>query len=164
MREYLKRRYQTRMAQAKIFLGGVCVRCGSYDFLELDHIDPSTKKWTVSAISWMSESGFWDEVKKCQLLCETCHIQKTREDRGSKNARETHGTLSSYRYCKCVECRYAKSQWSKRYYKRTNISRTVLHGTRSGYLKEIRSKTLVCDLCREANKIYHQQLRQRKVS
>lgn len=32
-----------------------------------------------------------------------------------RKADKTHGTLSSYRYCKCVLCKKAKSAWQKSY-------------------------------------------------
>ena len=56
---------------------GPCVLCGSWEKLELDHIDPSTK---VSHRVWSwSENRRAEELLKCQILCEACHMSKTRE-------------------------------------------------------------------------------------
>ncbi|QZE11514.1 hypothetical protein SEA_JADA_173 [Streptomyces phage Jada] len=35
---------------------------------------------TIARASSRSESFFWEEVSKCQLLCKPCHIDKTAED------------------------------------------------------------------------------------
>jgi 5-methylcytosine-specific restriction endonuclease McrA len=62
-------------------LGGRCVRCGSTEDLEFDHIDPTTKWFPVGA----GMSRAWDvlveEALKCQLLCPPCHREKGAKDR-----------------------------------------------------------------------------------
>lgn len=114
MKDYMLRRYHKRMQAAKDHLGGKCVKCGALNDLELDHIDRSTKSFTIGNLWSVNEKRFWEEVNKCQLLCMACHEQKTLIDMGQKSARLTHGTLSSYRYCKCAECKAAKSAYSKK--------------------------------------------------
>lgn len=52
------------------------------------------------------------EVAKCQLLCFGCHLEKTLMDKGIQ--RWKHGTLSGYRYCRCAECKKAKSDHSRK--------------------------------------------------
>jgi 5-methylcytosine-specific restriction endonuclease McrA len=42
MRTYIKARRKVRRARLIELLGGQCVRCGSTDELEFDHIDPET--------------------------------------------------------------------------------------------------------------------------
>ena len=87
-------------------LGGECVRCGATEGLEFDHIDPSTKKFTISGLS-----RAWDdlvaEAAKCQLLCEPCHVAKGAEDRPELQ----HGTYYVYWYwnCRCDRCRAANA-------------------------------------------------------
>jgi hypothetical protein len=97
-------------------LGGVCSHCPSTTELELDHIDPATKSFTVSKLGSCNEVKFWAEVDKCQLLCTDCHQAKTLVDLNRVSAKITHGTLSSYRYCKCDLCRKAKSDYSRQKY------------------------------------------------
>lgn len=77
---YMKKRWNKRRQLAITFLGGICVVCGADKNLEFDHIDPSTKVMTVARASSRSEDFFWNEVKKCQLLCNRCHKEKTRSD------------------------------------------------------------------------------------
>lgn len=116
MREYMKKRYHTRVALAKKLLGGECSRCGSTDRLQFDHKDRSGKQFTICKfIAGCSELKLIEELKKCQLLCEPCHIEKTRQDLNQQNARKTHGTLSSYRYCKCDLCKRAWYDYSNAY-------------------------------------------------
>ena len=83
MNDYMKQRWAKRRAAAVHALGGCCARCGSTDALEFDHIDPSTKEFTIAKASSFSETRFQSEISKCQLLCRTCHIVKTAEDNAS---------------------------------------------------------------------------------
>jgi len=64
--------------RAKYFEGKSCVNCGSKNNLELDHIDPYEK---VSHRIWSwKEERFLEEVKKCQILCNPCHMEKSLKD------------------------------------------------------------------------------------
>jgi 5-methylcytosine-specific restriction endonuclease McrA len=110
--EWLKRR---RLAAIEQF-GGKCIKCGSEEDLEFDHIDKKTKvrKGDHAMWSW-SEHRRNEELKKCQLLCEKCHIQKTIDERISdgRYTEPPHGTVSRYRSkiwgCKCSQCRAANT-------------------------------------------------------
>jgi hypothetical protein len=65
------------------WLGERCVVCRESDAaqLQFDHIDPRTKRTTVSALL---DTGTWvrilEEAAKCQLLCVECHKEKTRAE------------------------------------------------------------------------------------
>lgn len=61
-------------------LGGKCVKCGCTERLEFDHIDPSTKSFNISAGYHKSKEVLQEELAKCQLLCNKCHIEKSKED------------------------------------------------------------------------------------
>lgn len=54
---------------------GPCAKCGSWDNLELDHIDRTTKV-THAVWSW-SEKKRSEELEKCQVLCCDCHRKKS---------------------------------------------------------------------------------------
>ncbi len=122
MRQYMLRRYHTRRQDAIKALGGKCVICGDLENLEFDHKDRGLKGFTIAKGWSIGEERFWQEINKCQLLCKVCHHKKTLIDMGQKDARQTHGTLSSYRYCKCDLCREGKSRWQREYNKRTRSS------------------------------------------
>lgn len=118
MRVYLAKRYQKRRAWALTLLGGKCVSCGSRDLdnLQFDHKDPSTVSFRISERWLTSLKTLEKELAKCQLLCRFCHYLKTLQDTGKTSAFGTHGTLSSYRHCKCDICKAAKSAHSKAAY------------------------------------------------
>lgn len=121
-RKYNRERYRRQRASYIEALGGKCVTCGATERLEIDHIDPQTKSFTVASKPTMSPRKVAIELQKCQLLCRSCHIAKTYKDKGQVNARLTHGTLSSYRYCHCDKCRAAQAAYMKAYYaKRRNL-------------------------------------------
>lgn len=111
-------RYYRRRALAIDLLGGSCVECRSTDNLHFDHIDASTKTYDVSGILLHG----WDKVKmeleKCQLLCRTCHENKTLVERNSQLS--AHGTLNRYRKykCRCDTCKKAvakyKGEWRRK--------------------------------------------------
>ena len=114
-REYNKARYHIRRQAFIEQLGGQCLKCGSRKALEIDHIDPTQKSYDVGRFWALRIETVTAELSKCQLLCKACHISKTRSDNGQTDARTTHGTLSSYRYCKCALCREAKARWTRFY-------------------------------------------------
>jgi hypothetical protein len=122
MREYMLRRYHERRQYAIRLLGGKCVKCGGQLNLEIDHIDPKEKSFGLGKLWSVSWERFEAELKKCQLLCKEHHIDKTLADRGQRRAEGTHGTLSSYRYCRCSLCKAAWNKWSRQYRRRRRQS------------------------------------------
>jgi 5-methylcytosine-specific restriction endonuclease McrA len=105
-------RYHRRRKMALDFLGGRC-ECGSTKNLEFDHKIRSEKLFSIARMWGVAEVVFWKEIKKCQLLCAECHEKKTLRDLGQISAKTSHGTLSSYRYCRCASCREANNQYQR---------------------------------------------------
>jgi hypothetical protein len=107
-----KERKQRRRAHLLEMLGGKCVRCGTTDGLVFDHIDPSTKAFTIGGNLERPWDVLLAEVRKTQLLCPPCHKIKGTEDRPES----PHGTI--YRYsdlgCRCDLCRAANAAKSAR--------------------------------------------------
>jgi hypothetical protein len=64
-----------RKRRKSFFSDKECNHCGSTEDLELDHINRLTKI-THNVWSW-SEDRRNDELKKCQVLCNSCHTKKT---------------------------------------------------------------------------------------
>lgn len=90
------------------YLGGHCLKCGTTERLEFDHLDPAIKR-TSQFLNW-AQAAAKVELRRCQLLCYDCHKAKTDENK-DRAYRIKHGTL---RYallhgCKCQECQIAKS-------------------------------------------------------
>ena len=77
----LEHRKETRKQLVEYLKAHPCVVCGESDpvVLQFDHIDPSTKKASVSRL--MSGTRKWEtilkEIEKCQVLCANCHARKT---------------------------------------------------------------------------------------
>ena len=114
-REYQRKRYHRRRDSAIKQLGGQCVICQSTKNLEIDHIDRTKKSYKVSNLGGLSERKLQSELKKCQLLCRDCHSKKTILETGRKLAKGNHGTVSTYRYCRCKECKRAKRDYFQEY-------------------------------------------------
>ena len=107
MNNYMKNRWIKRRQLAVDYLGGRCVKCESLEDLEFDHIDQQTKICSIARASSFSESRFWAEVDKCQLLCESCHKEKHKSDAEC-------GTVQRYwRGCKCNPCKAAYAAYMK---------------------------------------------------
>lgn len=110
-----QRKYQREWKakrRAEWFEGKKCVQCGSTKNLELDHIDPA-KKVHHDVWSWAKRRRE-AELRKCQPLCEKCHMQKTVETR---EVRTDHGHAGMYQLhdCRCARCRAWKSASDRLY-------------------------------------------------
>ena len=123
MKEYMLKRYHQRRAKAVELLGGRCQKCGALSSLEIDHIRPKSKTFDLGRLWSIAENKYLKELKKCQLLCDECHNNKSIIDHGHKKAKGTHGTISAYRYCKCDLCRQAKRDWYQTYKNEHNARR-----------------------------------------
>jgi len=75
--------YQARRKAEWFAQNGPCRKCGGWENLEVDHIDPSTKI-THNIWCWPLERRL-AELAKCQVLCESCHLEKTKQDLRSIN-------------------------------------------------------------------------------
>ena len=148
-REYQLARYHRRRAAAVAQLGGRCVRCGSTDDLDFDHVDPGTKRFTIAArLVSVTENVLQAELAKCQLLCRSCHVEKTRAEQRTR----VHGTASMYRRgedgvsgCRCGPCLEAAAVYHRRYMKGKK-RRTCSVCRRRTYL--VVGNPPVCDRCR----------------
>lgn len=98
-REY-QRRWKAKR-RADFFKDKACAKCGSSERLELDHVDPKLKV-SHSIWSW-SEPKRAAELAKCQVLCHSCHWQKTL----LSIPKTDHGRGSMYQRhkCRCDLCR-----------------------------------------------------------
>ena len=121
MRKYMSERYRHRKALAIKMLGGKCAKCDSSKNLQFDHVVPRKKSSgfvIAKKLAGVAEDKLKAEIKKCQLLCEDHHSEKTILERGLNIAKGKHGTLSSYRYCKCEKCRKAKAEYQRNWEKK----------------------------------------------
>ena len=98
-REYQRKRTSLKRLQYIAELGGKCKWCNSTDNLQFDHIKPELK--TSHRIWSWSDERIRKELDKCQLLCHSCHVEKTWSGLRQTN----HGTAAMYKRCKCEKCR-----------------------------------------------------------
>lgn len=103
-----QREYQARWIKNRHDLwfeeNGPCKKCGSWKYLELDHIDPKLKI-SHNVWSWSKERRE-KELKKCQPLCYDCHKKKTIL---SLHKPITHGNSGYDRFCRCNICKKSHS-------------------------------------------------------
>lgn len=106
--------YERRRQWMIDLLGGKCVKCGSLENLETDHIDRSNKSFDIASNFGRKKEVLLQELAKCQLLCEKCHLDKTQNIDGFK---VKHGSIGMYRThkCRCDLCRSAVSAMQRRW-------------------------------------------------
>jgi len=151
-------RYQR--ARQKVFaaIGRACILCGATDDLQVDHIDPEQKTFDVGKRwGYSFEHVLAPELEKCQVLCGRCHREK------HATAKNSHGTISSFRYCRCDLCRKAKATHNRAYRAAHGIpprrrAQVPTCGTRAAYTR----KGCRCEKCRAAQRDYMRGLRLRK--
>lgn len=102
--------WMQKRRQAWLLEHGPCAHCGSWEDLEVDHID-RTKKLSHRVWSWSKERRD-AELAKCQVLCRTCHMEKGREV-GDIPPEVTHGNRKMYedKGCRCEICRKAHTEF-----------------------------------------------------
>lgn len=127
-RRIYQKQYRSKLRQHYVdLLGGICANCDSSDSLEFDHIDPSTKKFTIAGFS-RARSDIDKEIEKCQLLCSDCHKKKSIDEASGR--RTPCGTLTSYVVykCHCKICKKRYNEWYSTYRNR----RSELRKARAG--------------------------------
>jgi len=77
IREERRKQHKEKRAICLEYLGGKCVKCGTTERLEFDHIDRTTKKYTITPKLSYKFDNIKEELDKCQLLCAPCHLDKT---------------------------------------------------------------------------------------
>jgi hypothetical protein len=123
--EYFRQRYARLRAVYINMLGGKCANCGSAKDLQFDHKNAKTKSIDISNYILNSEKKVLKELKKCQLLCPPCHLEKTRlnnENLGGINVYgvSRHGTEWRYKKgCRCEACKENYSTIRRAKYLRT---------------------------------------------
>src|SRR5688500_7164871 len=79
MSEYMTARYHRRRNNFIDSRGGKCESCGRSSGLEIDHVIPDDKSFSIGQVlSSGSEEKVLAELAKCQVLCTDCHKNKTR--------------------------------------------------------------------------------------
>lgn len=109
MRVYMLNRYHSRRTEAIAILGGSCVRCGTTEDLQIDHIDPRTKTMDIGHLWSIAKSRYLKELQLCQLLCVAHHREKT----GNEQSVPHGGGLTGKRNCLCKLCKPKKAEYQR---------------------------------------------------
>jgi hypothetical protein len=113
-RIYQLDRFRRRKQEAIAFLGGKCVVCETTENLEIDHIDRTLKNFSVSEMWAVKEERFYAELRKCQLLCKSHHLEKTIKESSVPHG----GGVSGKKNCPCILCKQKKAEYMTAYSKR----------------------------------------------
>lgn len=94
---------------------GPCQVCGTWDDLQVDHKDHTQKKINPARLWSLARNNpvRITELKKCQVLCGSCHRDKT----SFQDIKAQHGGPMFYKYykCRCDKCREWKRLDDKKY-------------------------------------------------
>ena len=104
-----QRKWMAKRREDWFTANGPCIKCGSFEDLELDHID-RLQKVTHNIWSWSAKRQL-EELSKCQVLCKICHVKKTWDEIG----RAPCGTISRYKDCRCDLCKAANTERMREY-------------------------------------------------
>lgn len=113
------RKYQREWARKRRekYMGGKpCAWCGEHsDKMNLHHRDP-TQKVTHRIWNW-KEERILEELAKCDIICEDCHIEHHAAEKRYSEKDYKHGLVTTYDHygCRCEKCYNAKSEKNRRY-------------------------------------------------
>lgn len=117
MRQYMAKRYHDKMNSVREMLGNKCSKCGDIEGpFHLDHIDASKKTMRAADVHSTNDKKVKEEVKNLQLLCVTCHKDKTHEAWDYGVPKPRHGTYWMYykHKCRCDACTEAYKEYNKK--------------------------------------------------
>lgn len=119
LRTYRAERRIVRRSALIAMLGGKCVDCGATDNLEFNHIDPSTKLFSIGDGIDKKWETILDEVAKCDLRCVPHHRELTSRQHAegllpapwnAVGEPPPHGSAACYAAgCREDRCRQARS-------------------------------------------------------
>lgn len=96
---------------------GPCVKCGSWNNLEADHIDPSTKLFEPASLWSLSDKNPKKiaELKKLQVLCKKCHLEKSSSEQFIQTVHGAPGATLYRSGCRCNKCKRAQALRARDY-------------------------------------------------
>jgi hypothetical protein len=107
--EYDRARYEAAKSKLIELLGGKCTKCGSTENLQFDHVSRELKKFTITSHWNRSQAELQEELAKCQLLCQSCHLEKTKSELGVPHG----GGKGGKHGCKCDPCRLKRNEYMR---------------------------------------------------
>ena len=86
-----QRYYENRLWIDALKLKKGCELCGYKEHpqaLQFDHLDPATKKFTISSKLRENKQVLLEEINKCRVLCANCHSVETHRQEHHKVRRD----------------------------------------------------------------------------
>lgn len=84
-----------------------CSRCGTHEGnFHHHHVDPSTKRFSVSDLAWVSLEFWLDEIAKCTVLCHSCHSKLHFSERDEEWLDTHHRRIPSGQWLNILDCWY----------------------------------------------------------
>lgn len=80
MKTYMLNRYYSRRKIILDKYNNKCCNCGCTINLQIDHIEYHNKSFNISKLWSINNKKFFIELEKCQILCEPCHLDKTKNE------------------------------------------------------------------------------------
>jgi 5-methylcytosine-specific restriction endonuclease McrA len=100
-------------------VGSHCMKCGSTEALQFDHIDPTTKSFEITArigsLNVLNDPIFMKELAKCQVLCAPCHRTKSAEEHSARQDVGHGKGLTGKKNCRCELCAPLKTAYHTEY-------------------------------------------------
>ena len=107
---YDKQRYEEKRRLLLSIVGDACVLCGSKDALEFDHVNPSSKSFSIMSRWNKPIEELLPELRKCRTLCHACH--SSTDTYGTRQVAHGGG-VSGKRNCKCDPCRLKRNAYMR---------------------------------------------------
>ena len=120
MNAYQHRIYHSRRKAAIAKLGSRCKQCGITTGLHFVQAVPF-KVVSIAPILKQSQIRYEKAIVSLTLMCDTCSSLWVRvwyDD-------TAHGTLTSYRYCRCEACKAAKTTYMRGWQRRNRLKQMV---------------------------------------
>lgn len=118
---YDRERYFKRKEMLLDLVGRKCVKCGTEDKIEFDHIDPSTKLFSLMGAWNRPLEELKSEAIKCQPLCHDCHKEKSINFLAAAHG----GGKSGKRNCKCEPCKRRKAEYMREWKRSRRASKAA---------------------------------------
>jgi 5-methylcytosine-specific restriction endonuclease McrA len=128
-----KREYQNawmrKRRQAWIDENGPCIDCGSFEDLEVDHIDATLKEFNPTQL-WSRRKEVRDlELAKCVVRCNSCHKIKTSKNKdGYSFGEDNHNSYLTKEIVDEIRNKYAQGDISiRKLAEEFNSKRATIH-------------------------------------